>query len=150
MKLALSDVYAYISDLNSMPFEPFLMLDKQYLKKRAQMIDLNNSLSFKCGDLGGSNTVYLASADRDGMMVSFIQSNYNGFGSGVVVPKTGISLQNRAAGFTLDPDHPNCVDGGKRPSHNYSRFSIFGELTTDEFWSYGGGHATARPCSNSC
>jgi len=117
MKLALSDVYSYISDLNSMPFEPFLMLDKEYLKKRAQMIDLNNSSSFKCGDLGGSNTVYLASADRDGMMVSFIQSNYNGFGSGVVVPKTGISLQNRAAGFTLDPDHPNCVDGGKRPFH---------------------------------
>src|SRR5690606_41004716 len=62
-------------------------------------------------------TVYLAAADAVGMMVSFIQSNYMGFGSGVVVPGTGISLQNRGHGFNLRPGHANQVRGGKRPSH---------------------------------
>src|SRR5699024_11121856 len=55
--------------------------------------------------------------DADGLMVSFIQSNYEGFGSGVVVPKTGISLQNRGMGFNLIPDHPNQVGSRKRPFH---------------------------------
>jgi gamma-glutamyltranspeptidase len=62
-------------------------------------------------------TVYLATADAEGRMVSFIQSNDLGFGSGVAVPGTGIALQNRALGFSLDPRHPNCVAGGKRPFH---------------------------------
>ena len=63
------------------------------------------------------DTVYLTAADEDGMMVSFIQSNYMGFGSGIVVPDTGISMQNRGAGFVLTEGHPNRVDGGKRPYH---------------------------------
>ena len=62
-----------------------------------------------------AGTVYLTTADASGMMVSFIQSNYMGFGSGIVVPGYGISLQNRGAGFSLDPDSPNCVAPGKRP-----------------------------------
>lgn len=62
-------------------------------------------------------TVYLATADRSGMMVSYIQSNFRGFGSGIVVPGTGISLQNRGSGFSCDPAHPNCVAGWKRPFH---------------------------------
>jgi gamma-glutamyltranspeptidase/glutathione hydrolase len=61
--------------------------------------------------------VYVCAADQDGMMVSLIQSNYMGFGSGVVVPGTGISLQNRGAGFSLERGHPNEVAGGKRPFH---------------------------------
>ena len=60
-------------------------------------------------------TVYLTAADESGMMVSFIQSNYLGFGSGIVIPNTGIAMQNRGYGFVLDEDHPNCVAGGKRP-----------------------------------
>jgi gamma-glutamyltranspeptidase/glutathione hydrolase len=63
------------------------------------------------------DTVYLAAADAGGMMVSFIQSNYQGFGSGIVVPGTGIAMQNRGAGFSLDPRHPNCVGPAKRPFH---------------------------------
>jgi len=60
-------------------------------------------------------TIYVATGDAHGTMVSLIQSNYMGFGSGVVVPGTGISLQNRGAGFSLDPEHPNVLAGGKRP-----------------------------------
>jgi gamma-glutamyltranspeptidase/glutathione hydrolase len=63
------------------------------------------------------DTVCLAAADADGVMVSMIQSNYQGFGSGVVIPGTGIAMQNRGRGFVLDPDHPNCVGPGKRPYH---------------------------------
>jgi gamma-glutamyltranspeptidase/glutathione hydrolase len=62
-------------------------------------------------------TIYLTAADADGMMVSFIQSNYMGFGSGVVVPGWGISLQNRGYGFSMDPASPNAVGAGKRPFH---------------------------------
>jgi len=61
--------------------------------------------------------VYLAAADQHGMMVSLIQSNYMGFGSGIVVPGTGISLQNRGSGFSLEPGHANAVAAGKRPFH---------------------------------
>ena len=62
-------------------------------------------------------TIYLSAADENGMMISFIQSNYMGFGSGVVVPGAGISLQNRGYGFSMDPASPNVVAGGKRPFH---------------------------------
>ena len=65
----------------------------------------------------GHDTVYLTAADADGMMVSMIQSNYRGFGSGIVIPGTGISMQNRGSGFVLDPSHPNCVGPRKRPYH---------------------------------
>ncbi|WP_324295522.1 gamma-glutamyltransferase [Burkholderia cenocepacia] len=61
--------------------------------------------------------MYLSAADERGMMVSFIQSNYMGFGSGLVVPGTGIALQNRGHGFSMDPASPNVVAGGKRPFH---------------------------------
>jgi gamma-glutamyltranspeptidase/glutathione hydrolase len=65
----------------------------------------------------GADTVCLAAGDDQGMMVSFIQSNYESFGSGIVIPGTGIAMQNRGAGFSLDPRHPNCVGPRKRPFH---------------------------------
>ena len=62
-------------------------------------------------------TVYLTTADASGMMVSFIQSNFGGFGSGIVIPGTGIAMQNRGRGFVIERGHPNCTGGGKRPYH---------------------------------
>mgnify|MGYP001022891940 FL=1 len=93
------------------------LLDDGYLAARAASIDMAAAADPAHGAPRPGGTVYLTAADRDGMMVSFIQSNYYGFGSGVVVPGTGISLQNRGLGFTLERGHPNVVAGGKRPFH---------------------------------
>jgi gamma-glutamyltranspeptidase/glutathione hydrolase len=115
MKLAFADVYRYVADPTSMELPAAALQDPDYLRERASLIDLNRAQVYAHGQPSGSETIYLTTADASGMMVSFIQSNYMGFGSGVVVPGTGISLQNRGYGFSLSPDHPNCVDGGKRP-----------------------------------
>jgi gamma-glutamyltranspeptidase/glutathione hydrolase len=117
MKLAFADVYRYVSDPVSMEFPADALCEPEYLRTRASMIDRNRAQIFGHGQPSQSETVYLTAADASGMMISYIQSNYMGFGSGVVVPGTGISLQNRGAGFSLSPDHPNCVAGGKRPFH---------------------------------
>ena len=117
IKLAFADVYAQVSDPASMQIKFPQLLDKAYLKQRAGMIDRTKAKQFSSGFSRQGGTIYLTAADASGMMVSFIQSNYMGFGSGVVVPGTGISLQNRGAGFVLEPNHPNVVAGAKRPFH---------------------------------
>lgn len=118
MKLALSDAEAYVADHDHMTdVQADDLLNDAYLRQRASVIDPNRAQNFGAGAPKNGGTVYLTSADASGMMVSFIQSNYAGFGSGVVVPGTGISLQNRGAGFSLDPKSPNCVGPGKRPFH---------------------------------
>jgi gamma-glutamyltranspeptidase / glutathione hydrolase len=117
MKLAFADVYRYVADPAAMEFDCSSLLDPGYLQSRAKLIDANRAHHPRHGMPPPSGTVYLTAADSEGMMVSFIQSNYRGFGSGVVVPGTGISLQNRGAGFSLDPGHPNLVAGGRRPFH---------------------------------
>ena len=117
MKLAFADAYRYISDPRTMPFPAAALLDRDYIAARARLIDPARAQDFGPGEPPRGGTVYLCAADADGMMVSLIQSNYMGFGSGVVVPGTGISLQNRGAGFVLQPGHPNQVAGGKRPYH---------------------------------
>lgn len=116
MKLAFSDVYRYISDPKSMDLEVNTLLDSSYLSERAKLIDLNIAKNPGHGVPRQSDTVYLTTADKNGMMVSYIQSNYLMFGSGIVVPNTGISLQNRGSGFTLDKG-PNQVGPNKRPFH---------------------------------
>jgi gamma-glutamyltranspeptidase/glutathione hydrolase len=93
------------------------LLDPDYLASRARLIDPQRAQDFGPGDPPRGGTVYLCAADERGMMVSLIQSNYMGFGSGVVVPGTGISLQNRGTGFSLAAGHPNEIGGGKRPFH---------------------------------
>jgi gamma-glutamyltranspeptidase/glutathione hydrolase len=118
MKLAFADTYRWVADSRYMTeVTASDLLDDGYLSERAKLIDLNKATDFQHGTPPSGGTIYLTAADESGMMVSFIQSNYLGFGSGIVVPGTGISLQNRGYGFSLDPRHPNCVAPGKRPFH---------------------------------
>lgn len=117
MKLAFADAYRYISDPMSLEFDPSHLLKSKYLKERANCINLKTAKDFKAGIPKGGDTVYLTTADSEGMMISYIQSNYTGFGSGIVIPGTGISLQNRGNGFSLEKGHPNQVGPYKRPFH---------------------------------
>jgi gamma-glutamyltranspeptidase / glutathione hydrolase len=117
MKVAFADVYEYVSDSDTMRVKPAELLDKGYLKERSRLIDPKKARLPAFGKPSKGGTVYLTAADESGMMVSYIQSNFSGFGSGVVVPGTGISLQNRGSGFSVKPDHANVVAPRKRPFH---------------------------------
>ena len=117
MKLAFADAYRHVSDPASMKVSPAGMLDDAYLAGRAKLIDAKRAQDFGAGNPATGGTIYLTAADERGMMVSFIQSNYMGFGSGVVVPGYGVAMQNRGHGFSLDPASPNVVAPGKRPFH---------------------------------
>ncbi len=120
MKLAFADVYRYVADPRNMEVTPAQMLDPAYLKSRAKLIDMKKAQDFKAGNPVKGGTIYLTAADENGMMVSFIQSNYMGFGSGVVEPTYGISLHNRGFDFSTDPkglNPANLVAPGKRPFH---------------------------------
>ncbi len=116
LKLAFADAQAYVADIDHMPLRPEHLLDNEYLKQRAKLIDPKRAKPADAGTPKGG-TVYLTAADASGMMVSMIQSNYMGFGSGVVVAGTGISLQNRGADFAAAQGHPNQVGPNKRPYH---------------------------------
>ncbi len=116
-KLAFADTYRYVADAATMDVKVSDLLEADYLEARAKSISMKRAQDPNFGVPPRGGTVYLTAADASGMMVSFIQSNYYGFGSGVVVPGTGISLQNRGAGFTLEKGHPNRVAGRKRPFH---------------------------------
>ena len=117
MKLAFADAYRYVGDPATMTIAPEALLNRDYLRERASLIDANKANHYGPGEPPRGGTVYVTAADASGMMVSLIQSNYMGFGSGVVVPGTGISLQNRGTGFTLAHGHANEVGPGKRPYH---------------------------------
>jgi len=121
MKLAFADAYRYVAEPSSMEVSVEQMLSSEYLASRAKLIDMKRAQAFQAGTPNDvhrrGGTIYLTAADESGMMISFIQSNYQGFGSGVVVPGYGVSLQNRGHGFSLDPASPNVVAPGKRPFH---------------------------------
>lgn len=118
MKLAFRDIDAYVADPTHMKdVSAKSLLNDAYLAERASLIDPAHAQDFGSGAPKQGGTVYLSTADSNGMMVSYIQSNYAGFGSGVVVPGTGIHLQNRGCGFTTQPGHPNIVAPAKRPFH---------------------------------
>ena len=116
MKLAFADTHRYVGDPDFSDVPAAEMLSPDYAGARRALVG-DRALAREPGDLGSGGTVYLCTADRDGMMVSLIQSNYHGFGSGIVVPGTGIALHNRGLGFTLEEGHPNEYAPGKRPFH---------------------------------
>lgn len=116
IKLAFTDGHAYIADPKAMKTSIQSLLSKNYAWKRSQEIKIN-AIEPKVGKPIGSGTVYLAVADRDGNMVSMIQSNYMGFGSGIVIPNTGIALHNRGHNFSLNPSSDNFLEPNKRPYH---------------------------------
>ncbi len=116
MKLGFADALRYVADPALADVPTRGLLDKEYAAERRRLIGERARLP-ETGAPPRGGTVYLCAADGDGLMISMIQSNYMGFGSGIVVPGTGIALQNRGAGFVLDPEHPNRVAPGKRPYH---------------------------------
>jgi len=126
MKLAFADVHHYIGDPDRVVVPTQELLSNDYAASRRALIG-EHALLPGPGDPSRSDTVYLCAADASGMMVSYIQSSFDGFGSHVVVPGTGIVLQNRGSAFSLEPGHPNVLEGGKRPFHTI----IPGFLTKD-------------------
>ncbi len=115
MKLGFVDAHRHVADSRFMAVEVPHLLSKSYAAERRQLIG-ENALAISPAGLPKGGTVYLAASDGD-LMVSFIQSNFMGFGSGVLIPETGIALQNRAIGFSLEAGHPNQIEAGKRPFH---------------------------------
>lgn len=126
MKLAFADGMQYIAEPSRMKVSVEQLLSENFATARRSLIG-GTALEPQAGDPRSGGTVYLAAADGEGNMVSYIQSNYNGFGSGLVVPGTGIALHNRGCNFSLDPAHDNCLEPGKRPYHTI----IPGFLTKD-------------------
>jgi gamma-glutamyltranspeptidase/glutathione hydrolase len=116
MKLAFVEAQRYVADPERVSVPTGALLSKEFAARRRALIGEQALLPEPSEQLTGG-TVYLCAADADGMMVSLIQSNFDTFGAHVVVPGTGIALQNRAAGFSLDPSHPNRLEPGKRPFH---------------------------------
>jgi gamma-glutamyltranspeptidase/glutathione hydrolase len=116
LKLAFSDGLKYITDIGHMKVSVESLLSEEYANLRRDLIG-EYALLPQAGDPYSGGTVYFATADKDGNMVSYIQSNYMGFGSGIVVPNTGISLQNRGTSFSLNEEDHNCLKPLKRPYH---------------------------------
>ena len=118
-KLAFADLQRYVADRDYMDVSVEQLLDEDYLAARRALIDPDKAVErVQPGPaITDTETIYLSAADSDGNMISFINSVFDLFGSGIVVPGTGFVLQNRGAGFTLEDGHPNQAGPGKRPFH---------------------------------
>jgi gamma-glutamyltranspeptidase/glutathione hydrolase len=118
-KLAFADLARYVADRDHMEISVDQLLDEQYLDRRRRLADPHRATARPQPGIAltDTETIYLSAADSEGNMISFINSQFEHFGSGVVVPGTGFTLQNRGAGFTLEDGHPNQVAPGKRPFH---------------------------------
>jgi gamma-glutamyltranspeptidase / glutathione hydrolase len=127
VKLAFADRNAYIADPESAEVPIARLLDPEYTRRRAGQIDPGRALPLALPglDRGGSDTVYLTTADSEGNVVSLINSLYGAFGSGLMVPGTGVVLQNRGRGFRLDPSHPSALAPRKRPFHTLCPAMLF-------------------------
>jgi len=126
MKQAFTDGQHYITDVRYMKATVEELLSETFASERRKLIN-EMALEPAPGKLPDGGTVYLAAADSEGNMISYIQSNYKGFGSGIVIPETGIALHNRGKDFSLDPDHSNALVPGKKTYHTI----IPGFLTKD-------------------
>ncbi len=118
-KLAYADMAKYLGDPRGQKIPSATLISKKWAAERAKLIDAEKAnCDVKAGEIpGGSDTTYLSVVDRDGNMVSLIQSNYAAFGSGIVAAGTGFALQNRGGLFELDPASPDSLAGHKRPRH---------------------------------
>lgn len=116
IKIGFADAQQHLADPRFMHWPPEVFLNDDYIDERRQLIK-DRAMIPQAGAPTPGGTIYLACADDQGNMISYIQSNYAGFGSGLVVPGTGIALQNRGRLFSLDPNHPNYLKPGKRPYH---------------------------------
>ena len=152
IRLAFADARAYVADPTRSRVPVAAMLSKRYAAKRRRLISYEGAIEFAtAGHLpGGSDTVYLCTVDGEGNACSFINSNYHGFGSGIVPRSCGFSLQNRGAGFVLEADHPNTLEGGKRPYHTIipamltrSDGSLVGPFGVMGGWNQPQGHVQA-------
>lgn len=138
MRIAFADAYAHVSECSTMKVSNSLLLDRKYLASRAALIDHQKAGIYAAGDPHSGGTVYLCAADESGMMISYIQSNFKGFGSGVVAPG-GIAFHNRGMSFNLENGHPNQVAPGKRPFHTIlPAFLTKGDQPTMAFGVMGG------------
>ncbi len=119
MRLSFADGFRYIADPRQAPVPIEQLTSKAYAEGRRSLIDSSQAMtSVPYGKVfGESDTVYISCVDGQGNACSFINSIFSNFGSGMVVPGTGIVLHNRASLFSLDPEHPNSLAGGKRPYH---------------------------------
>jgi gamma-glutamyltranspeptidase/glutathione hydrolase len=119
-KLAYADLIRYVADPKFSRVPVAGMLSKEYAHRRAELIDMNRANGEVAAGRPpgmGSDTTYLCVVDTEGNLVSYIQSNYNSFGSGLVADGTGFALQNRGGLFSLDPASPNALAGRKRSLH---------------------------------
>ena len=117
-KLVYEDRAKYYADMNFADVPIKELISKEYALERNKLIDLKKAAStYDTGIFENGDTIYMTVADKDGNMVSLIQSNYRGMGSGMVPPNLGFMLQDRGEMFNLDPKHRNSLEGGKRPFH---------------------------------
>lgn len=119
MRLAFADAYRYVADPRKAQVPIADLTSKSYAAQRRGLIDPSRAMATAPYGrvFGGSDTVYISCVDGEGNACSFINSVFNNFGSGLVAPGTGVVLQNRASLFSLDPEHPNALEPGKRPFH---------------------------------
>ena len=149
-KLAFEDRAYYYADPKFADIPTTTLISKPYAQERLKLIDPKQAKDSYNAGLENGDTIYLTVADEDGNMVSLIQSNYRGMGSGMVPKGAGFMLQDRGEMFSLDPDHKNSLVGGKRPFHTIiPAFITKNNETIYFFWFNGRSDAATRACTNS-
>ncbi|MDG1204234.1 MAG: gamma-glutamyltransferase family protein [Pseudomonadales bacterium] len=143
-RIAYNIIERELADIASMQIELSSVLDDNFFKQQADSINPSLATVRQTNIGAAPDTVYLTTADESGMMVSMIQSNFRGFGSGIVVPNTGISLQNRGSGFSLESGHPNQVAGNKRPYHTIIPAFVMSNNQPKMSFGVMGGHMQAQ------